>query len=452
MPILDAQGVSYAAGQPYYDHILTQFYEPLVVDARNNTAVLYAIMQQGPKRDLYGKHVTFPVRFGRNHGVGSIAPGGKFPDPGFQGADQYTASIRHTFARAKIDGASVDASKSSAAAYLDLMDFEIQGLTDDFVQQEQRMMWSDGSGRYAEVTAVNNTAGTTYELTLELNTDIPQQSTCTSPPSEWFLVGQFIACMAEGSGSLALAVVDSIDSDTQITATFSTGTPAANDWVTFAASDDTTYTITSTGYRHEPMGIVGVFNDGNIPDGNGLQVTGAPQHGADGDTTVGGVGFQGQDASTRDYNQGHVFGNGGVPRAVTDPLLQSALSDIERVNNGEVDFMICFHDIYDAYVNQLLPEKRFATTTLNGGHKYTDFNAIPWVKDRHCLRNRVFFMNMKCFYMYEQVPFSIVADDGRKWRALDDSDDMQIVFKKRCQMMVDVRDRAGGVLTDLQAA
>lgn len=449
MPFTDMTGVVFAPGEPYFDHLMTQWYEPLVVDARNNAAVLWNLINRG-KRNVYGKRVTMPVRNGRNFGIGAIQPGGHFPDSGKQGAQQYTFPIRHVFARAKMDGATLDSVRGNNAAYLEAVDWEIQGLTDDFIQQQQRMIYGDGSGRMAEVAAIGSTSGVQRTITLRTNQGLASPTTDTTPPTRWFIAGQYIAVMTSVAGNVRLGVVDSIDTDTTITVTFATSTTVAvGDWVCFAASNTSSYTKTDTAYRAEPMGIGGVYQTGNVADGNGLQITGAPQEGSEGDETAGGVGFQGQNSTDQTYNQGLVFGNSGTARTLTEALMQTAVSDIERINNGKVDFILSYHDIYDTYVNSLISEKRFQTTELRGGHTSILFNDIPFVKDKDCTRNRIFLMDLDCFYCHENTPFQIVNDDGRTWRMADDTDDMQIVFKNRYTFSVAVRNRAGGVLTDL---
>jgi len=448
MPIADGGGQIYSGD--YHDHLVTDWFQPIIVDARNNSAVLWSLMPS-TSENIAGKFVTYPVRKGRNEGISAVGHRGKLADPGSQSADQHTFMTRTVFARVLIDGETYDDARKDAAAYVDLVTFELEGLIDDIIQEQNRMLHSDGSGRLCEVVSVAS-----LTVTVEINQDIEGAATCDTAPTRWIRPGMKLAFMQPDGTSLTHATVLTVPSDTTFTVdAFTAGSGgntaiATGDWVCRTAGINTSYALKDCAYRNEPMGWEGILSDANIADGNGLAVG---QTGADGDTTAGGVGFQGLDAtaSGNEYNQAVVRSNAGVKRAITEDILQDAIWEAERRNNADVKLLLSNGGPYNDYLKTLVKDKRFNNTQdLAGGHKSLDFNGVPWIKDRNAYDNRVKGMDIDQARIYEKVPLSYVDWNGQKWKRLEDDEDYQLAMKYRCTVGVDCRQRTGFHLVDLQ--
>lgn len=450
MPITDGGGQVYAGD--YHDHVVTDWYLPIFVDARNNSAVLWSLMPS-TSENIAGKFVTYPVRKGRNEGISAVGHRGKIADPGAGSADQHTFMTRTVFARVLIDGETYDDARNNAAAYVDLVTFELEGLIDDIIQEQNRMLHSDGSGRLCEV--VGEAALT---VTVEINQDVEGSATCDTAPTRHIRPGMKLAFVEPDGTGLKHATVVTVPSDTTFTIDAITSgsgddtgaTINAGDWVVHTAGVSTGYALKDCAFRHEPMGFEGIMSDANIADGNGLAVG---QTGADGDTTAGGVGFQGLDATAagNEFNQAVVRDNGGVKRAITEDLLQEAIWEAERRNNADIGLLLSNGGPYNDYVSTLVTDKRFNDTQdLKGGHKTLDFNGLPWVKDRSALDNRVKGIDMDQVRVYEKTPLSYVDWNGQKWKRLEDDEDYQLAMKYRCTVGTDVRQRIGFHLVDLE--
>lgn len=457
MSVSDASGVIYASGQDFYDHILTDHYRNVVADGRNNATVLYMRI---PKNTEFvgGKFITYPVRTRRNTGVNAvrIASGFKMPDPGFQGSDTYTFKPRHIYARCKVDGPSMAAARKDVDRYIDLIDTEIGGLTDDISVEINRMLHNDGTGRLCEVTSGYG-GGATVDLAV--NQGIEGAATCASKPAQYLEVGMRVAFLAADATSMAVKYILTIAADgTSVTVSDTLGGSssatgiAASDWVVRASTDDSlTNPEFSSGYKSEPMGMAGFFSDGDIPDGNGLAngQTGSDYYG----TSTGSWGFQGISSATYGFNQGIVLDNGGVARPLTEALMQQTFSDSEELNNGEVDMLLSGYAARDTYLDTLIPQKRFNNTLqLQGGHTALDFNGRPWVVDRHCYRNRVYMMGLRGggFTRYEVEPLNFLDFHGHKWdRTGFDDDAWQCAMVSRYNFGIDIRQRIGAVLVDI---
>ena len=453
--IQDATGVQFASGQDFFDHILTDWYEPIIVDTRNNSAVLWMLLPNAGRRNIAGKFVTYPARTTRNNqGFNAVHPGGKFPDPGSQGADTHTFRYRHMLARVLIDEDTMDAANTNGGSYADVLQFEIEGLMDDIVIQQNRMVHNDGSGRLAEVVSTTGT-----DVTLRINQDIEGAATCTTKPTLFIEEGMRLAFMTNLGASIAVKYVTAIVSDSVIqvadtpTGANDTTGIAAADWVCLISGEYTSATdFIQSGFRAEPMGIAGIYSDAGVLDGNGLA---SGQTGSNDLTTTStaSAGFQGIAANASNaFNQGIILDNGGVARPITESLMQQALSDAEETNNANIDLMLSSFSTYNSYVALLTPDKRYNDTLdLKGGHQVLSFNGIGWVKDRHAYGNRVYFMAMDQFKIYENRPLSWVDFHGRRWDILPDDDKFQARMKTQYTVACDVRNKTGALLVDLNA-
>jgi len=349
------------------------------------------------------------------------------------------------------------AARKDVDRYIDLIDTEIGGLTDDISVEINRMLHNDGTGRLAEVSSTYVPGTGAGAIALVVNQGIEGAATCTTDPTLYLEVGMRIAFLTNAAASMVvkwiIAVTDSTITvaDTEGGAAERTGV-AASDWVVRASTSDAlTNPEFSSGYKSEPMGIAGFFSDGDIPDGNGLAngQTGSDYYG----TTTSLWGFQGISSATYDFNQAIVLDGGGSARPLTEALMQQAFSDAERLNNGEIEMLMSAYESRDTYLDTLIPHKRFNNTLhLEGGHSALDFNGRAWVVDRHCYRNRVYFCGLRGggFTRYEVEPLNFLDFHGHKWdRTGFDDDAWQCAMVSRYNFGIDVRQRIGAILVDI---
>lgn len=441
-----APGVQFATGDASHDNILTDFYLPRVADARNNSAVLFAMLPKTSNR-ISGKFVVFPVLTTRNlDGTNTIKPGGSLPDPASQGSDTYTFMPRHQYARIKIDGPTMAAAQTNGGAFLDVLDIEMNGIVDDIVIETNRMLHNDGSGRIAEITAIN-----TDTLTLKVNDGIEAAANAGTDVLQHFIQdGQRVMACTDIDGSHRTTTFDSSYDKATATVDIASGdgsNVSVGDWLTRVSTDTAAPgNSTNSGYRSEPMGIGGIIADGQVADGNGLA---SGQTGTDGNIGATGVGFQGITSVGNEFNQAVIIDNGGTSRPISERLMQTMVSDFEEENNGDVSLLMSSYGTYNSYVDLLIPDKRFNTTELHGGHKALDFNGIGWIKDRFCYGRRVYGLNMPMFNVYEMEPLHFLDFHGQKWDRLEDVDAYQCAMVARWTTGVDVRQRAGCLLADL---
>lgn len=453
--ISDAVGVQWRNGD-FHDHILTDFYEETLVDARNNVTAWYDMVATEDKDIVGGKFVVWNVHTARNEGVGYQDARGFLPDPGAQGFDSFMTHLKDGYGRIKIDGKTFRQAAMDRASYLDAVDTEMQGVLIDAKINWQRAAFGDGSGRLAEVSAV----GTNGDLTLILSTGITNSTTCDTDPTKWIEPKMRLMFMTNAGATPITKVVQSVTDGTNIVvgATFDGAADnsgiVANDWVTRGSREGST-SLLDGGYRNEPPGLEGFFKATGIFDGNGLPPTGATQTGSYDNTGVSAAaaGFQGILATAVfPWNQAVINDNGGTGQANSEALMQTLISDAEETNNSNIDMLLSSYATYNQFVGLLVDQKRFNDTgKLVGGHKVLDFNGIDWYKDKDEWGNRVRALDLSQFRRKEVAPLQWLNQDGSIWNRVLDKDAWEAAFVHTDTCIVKLRQRIGAVLLDLNA-
>lgn len=462
-------GGSTTAG--YYDNLLTNYFLQLLPDARNNSTVLLSMIDKRPHQAVSGKYIVFPVRFGRSTGLNNVGYGGLIPDPGFQPSLTYSTITRKGMARIALDGDTIRHGKTNGGAYAEALQIEMEGIVDDIMIDRARQIHNDGSGRIAEVSA----AGGGTSLTLKINSDIEGAATTRAAGTldKYIEPGMRLAKFTAGGTSstawdatnyvIIVTAVAVSGSTVTIQANSVSGSPitftsasAVNEWIVRCSSGSTAaQVIKDTSYRREMMGIGGVFSD--VGTKNGMVGSGSQQSAAESDTDANGYHFQGvlataSQTGSQAFNRAIVLDNGGAGnRPLTEELMQQAMSDAEEVNNANIELILSSFPTYNSYVKLLTPDKRYNNTLeLQGGHKTLTFNGVGWVKDRFCYQNRVYFLALDQFHILETAPMQpLVGGDVTTWERLPDLDKYWRGWTWEDNMIVEVRNRTGAVLTEL---
>lgn len=467
--IANATGVQFASGQAYFDNLITNFFLPIIADARNNSSVLWSLLSKKAPTQVSGDFIVWPLRVGRNRGRNAIRPGGQLPDPGNQGAKTCIAQVRTYMGRVKIDGETMRRGVTNGGAFIEPVMFELEGQVDDIMVDHNRMAHNDGSGRLCEYVS-----GTTT-VTARINQSIEGASTCTTSPTLHLEVGDRIAFYAPGTdamrtkstGSQVGLYVIAVSGNTfqvsltpggaAVDVTADSSGVTAGDWVVRYSTEAATKNVTASGAaRGELTGIGGIISDAGVL--NGLGASSARQQGAT-DFTVtsnASANFQGNAAtSTNPWNQAVILDNGtSGARPLTFRLLQQALSDFEEKNNGDTKFMLFPYGTYNAFVALADADKRYVNTTeIATGHKVITFNGVAAIKDRFCYGNRVIGLDTdQLAYMEVEALRPTDYQDVPRWTKAQDFDEYFTGYVTSGEIICEgPRQRAGWALVDLSA-
>lgn len=367
-----------------FDEALRIDYLPVIREQLENSTVLLQKIQRN-QRDVSGKEWRLVAHHQRNSGVGAGSETG-LPTAGQQEYKNPNGFVKYNRARIQVSGPVMSASRNDKTAIVRALDSEMKGATRDLEKELNYQLMNDGTAVRA---LVNTDPGTGTDLTVD------------SPGTQWFHDGMKIDILNPSDGTVRTSssglTVSTVDDATGMTVSAALNTAVAdNDWVTRAGATD------QAGNSYEMMGLKGIIDDSTyVTELHGLSRTSYPWWKC---TTY----------ATDD--------NGGTLRDISSDILQAAVTAVEK-NGGKVKMILSGHDVRDSYAATLTADKRFVNTlTLDGGWKALEYNGIPWVVDRDCPPNTVFFIDLDHLFLMEMSAIDWMDKDGAVLSRVANSD------------------------------
>lgn len=430
-------GVTYGTGD-YYNYILNDLFLPAIAEA-----VIYpnTFLKRLPrdKTRVQGKQVVFPIHTDDSNGVVALGPGGTLPEPDTERFAQYRFGVAHLYVRAKFDGITADASMTTIASWLQVVQEEMKAKTRILMRRRQQIYRNDGSGVLATVTVATDASAPTFTLTVGVNGTIESAATCSSVATRWLKVGMIVATVTPGSpGTITSIFTIATKTATVITAANGVGTPLVGDHIVTATAMGTALgdlTIArDVGYRIEPMGTQGILSDAD------------PAHSP-------ATGFQGI-ASSNAFNQAILKSNSGVARPNSLELMEEMWLAI--VEESDTVPTVIYGDFTQVrkYGQLMVGSIRFNSTggtlSLDGGTDDLHFNRCPLIADRDTYGNRLEFLDETDLRMYVLADPQWMDKDGSVYTRMADKDAYSATLYCRETMGCDWRRKHGQIL-DLES-
>ena len=138
------------------DNALKNVYLGVVSEQLNtNINPLLAKIKQTTS-DVWGKDIVKLAPYGLNGGVGAGSEDGDLPLAGGNTYAQFRLALKNLYGKIEISDKAIRASSSSAGAFVNLLNAEMEGLLRASSYNFGRMLYGDGSGKLA--TIASNTA------------------------------------------------------------------------------------------------------------------------------------------------------------------------------------------------------------------------------------------------------------------------------------------------------
>ena len=128
-----------------------------VVSNQLNTSInpLLAKINQTTS-DVWGKEIIKLAPYGLNGGIGAGTEDGELPTAGSNNYAQFVLELKNLYGKIEISDKAIRASENSAGAFVNLLNSEMEGLIKASSFNFGRMLYGDGTGVVATVSA--NTA------------------------------------------------------------------------------------------------------------------------------------------------------------------------------------------------------------------------------------------------------------------------------------------------------
>lgn len=387
--------------------MLKEIYEPDVQDQLNNKAKGFKRIEktsEGVDSDIGGRYVVFPLRTGRNHGIGARNENEALPVAGQQGTVPARVGLKYLYGLIRFTGQTLKLAETKPQAFASTIDEEMTGLKRDLSKDMNFQFYNSGTGVRASVTA-------------------DAANTVTVDSTQYLEVGMMIDV-------LDITLVTTRVSNRQITAINTATKVVTYNGADGSASIVATDVVLRTGNANREMTGLGSI----IKDTGTLYNV---------DPTVTPV--------WKAVNNN----NAGTPRALTEALMTKVVDDV-GANGGEITCGFYNRGVRRAYFNLLKTERRHVNTTkFEGGFSglafTTDDGDIPLVSDDDAPFGKILFVNEKSIKLYRESDWSWMDYDGSNFQRVVGFDAYEATMFQYCEMGTHRRN-SHGVLADITEA
>lgn len=350
-----------------------------VVSDQLNTAVnpLLARIKQTTS-DVWGKNIVKMAPYGVNGGIGAGSETGALPTAGGNNYEKFTLELKNLYGKIDISDKAIRASMSSAGAFVNLLNAEMEGLIKASSFNMGRMLYGDGKGLLAKITDNTATASGVTTFTVD---DV-------SALAEGMLVD--VLTNAGVAKSTAVKITN-VNRGSKVVTVAVTGFAASELKVT--TSQTTQYYFAVQGsYGKELTGLGAIF-DTNISSLYGLK--------------------RADNSWMNPYVKN--CGTAEATAGITDITMQSVIDYLEENFGSSVDFIVCSSGVkrnYQSYLNTY--RSNIDVLDLAGGFKALSYNGIPVVSDRFAPKNTMYMLNTDEFKLHQLCDWKwLEGEDGR---------------------------------------
>lgn len=391
------------------DAILKEVYGPRIENQQEDEVVTLKRIErtsEGVVETVGGKYVDFPIRVKRNTGIGYRKENEQLQEPGQQGYAEVHVPLRYGYARAKVTGQVMDLAETNAQAFASALDEEMDRLKDDTVKDSNRVMYGDGTGLLATVTADG-------------------ANTVTVDNTQYLEDGMLIDILTIADGT-AIAVnreITDIDEDTGV--------------VTYDGAD-----VAATATE-------GLYRTGNFASGDSREPSGFDA--IIDDTAI----LHNVDPATEKKWKSVIDENSGNLRALSEGRMIKMMDDIRTRGGSGAKPSVIFTGlgVRRAYFNLLVQQRRYTDTKeFAGGFTGLPFNygkEIPVVEDVDARPNRMYFATESKIKVYRNKEWHFEEKGGGILKWVNDFDAFEALLKQYWEVGTSQRN-AHGQLQDIK--
>ena len=357
------------------DNALKDVYLGVVSDQLNtNVNPLLARIKQTTS-DVWGKNIIKMAPYGVNGGIGAGSETGALPTAGGNNYEKFTLELKNLYGKIDISDKAIRASQSSAGAFVNLLNAEMEGLIKSSSFNFGRMLFGDGRGLIANILyshktengitkfEVDNVATLAEGMIVDLHTEL--------------------GAIFQGCSGMKIVNVDRINKIVSVVTPY---TFSDNE----ASPGDLFFSIQGS-FGKELTGLGAIFNS-----------TGT---------------LYGLDRTTNSWMNPYVkeCGTTSAPANITDITMQSVIDYLEENYGSTVDFIVCSSGVKRNYQSYLTSYRsNVDVMDLAGGYKAISYNGIPVVSDRFAPANTMYMLNTKEFKLHQLCDWKwLEGEDGR---------------------------------------
>lgn len=313
-------------------------------------------------KDVWGKEVRKLAPYGINGGIGAGAETDALPKAAGNNYVQFVSELKNLYGKIELSDKAIRASENNAGAFVNLLNDEMEGLIKASSFNFGRMLFGDGSGLLATITAVDSST---------------KVITCDSVRN---LIEGMVIDIYNGTtkvdGGLRITYVDRVNKKVHI------AFPAS--YSKTIAQNYTLYVQNSKGFEISGLGKI-FSNSGTL---YGVSRTDYPWLTPYTKTEAG---------------------------EISDSLIQSAIDFLDEVSGSNINYIACSSQVRRAYQEYLGAYRRNVDVMeLAGGYKALTYNGIPVVADRFVEDDAMYLLNTDEFTLHQLCDWKwLEGEDNR---------------------------------------
>lgn len=369
------------------DKILKDNYQDVVREQVSTFSPIQEYVEKATDVQWEGRAAIEAVIMSLNEGSGvSISEGGSLPTAGNFDPQNFTIPMRYDYGQIQLTKQAIDSAKTSKGAFKNVFKTSMETMVRNLKREQARKIFGSGKGILA---LVNGDPGTGTTITV----DAPGNVAGATGGARYIRKGMIIAfldpaALTSTDSVRCVRTVDTVAADGAsftITSAADAGI-ADNDYIVRCPTTAIT-TVGGTSYNVEPMGILGLIDDGTY---NGT--------------------LMGLSRTTYPQLNSRVQSSVGV---LSLDAIQTNFDVAEQLGDDQIDVMACEHSTRRAYLALLEADRRYTgesltspdggTKAVNGRQKqWITFGGKPMVTDRNCAYGMIFGISKTDLKVYVQ--------------------------------------------------
>ncbi|MDE6551010.1 MAG: phage major capsid protein [Clostridia bacterium] len=314
--------------------------------------------------DVWGSQIVKMVPYGLNGGVGAGAENAALPKSAGNQYGKFTLDLKNLYGTIEITDKAIRASMHDEAAFVNLLNAEMDGLLKASKHNLGRMLYGDGSGVLAHVVAGTYSGDT---ITLDDVHDFTE-GMCVSVYNA--SSGNFYS----GMGNARIINVDRVNK----TITFE-----KNMRPTYSEGD---YVCMQSSHNNEITGLKAIFAQSGT--------------------------LYGLDKDKYSWLKPQVISDVGM---ITQGKMQSAMDSVEERCGGAVDMIVCSYDVRRHYIDHCsMYRTNIDYLNLDNGYKALSYNGVPVVADKFVRDGVMYMLNTADFKLHQLCDWRWIEGDSGK--------------------------------------
>lgn len=394
-----------------YNAVFKTVYARDIVETLNSKIDALKLFRRAQKEAWEGLDVLrWPLRVGRNEGFAYGQLRGPIAEPSHQSHVQIQVPLRYSWGRIELDSGVLKQAKTNRGAFKKVMQIEMDGLIEDMLDDENRIIWGDGRGVLALINGACN--GTTT-----INVDSPGGVAGSDNGARFLQKDQKVAIISSSGDLLAVRQVASISpsgSSITVNANVSAAEGPDNAFLVRAPNLNVT-SADDTAYNKEPMGLLGMIDDGTYVNN-----------------------YFGINRTTYPTVKAPVISNVG---ALDLDTIQQGCDVAEQLGNGVIQHHCTHHSVRRAYLALLTANRLYissgGTNSHDGGFagaagpgSEPTYAGKPVYVDKDAPYGTWFGFDPRYFIEFTNTPGEWVEEDGTILRMRQGYDIFEAVWRR----------------------